>query len=360
MWSPIKIFFAGWVVLTGLSLRAQSTERNWDFSGQLLFDWRYFQKPSSVNGSTAFQLPWLSLSAVRQFEDQSELTFEIAGATPTANQIEVFFRRVSLRLPEAVAPSTDLEVGLIESGVTEIQRKYWSLSRLATEMDFPFQRWGYLPDTDYGVQIHSLLGDNWTLGLEMTNGEGRGMPEQSAHKDLLLWMAVEWSTETDRNWLITLQAARGGYPNVSQQDAAKERAAIGLWTSRHEGPTAHLEYLWASDPADAIDGKVAEQADLTAFGGTRVYAKGYSAHLSYDWQSPDSKRWSVFWRGDRWEPVRDQGNKAIESSHWGLVYGPRRNLQWVIYSAQTRFADQHSNAVRDQQSWRVSVFSEFN
>lgn len=361
----IKVFFVKFGIFVGLLMLAgpvlaDEEPSTWDFDGQLIFDLRYLQKPSANSGMSTFAVPWMSLSAVKEFDDESQLTIEGYGATPTNGTTEVHFRRVSFRVPEAVGVSTDLEVGLIENGLFDIQSQFWPLRRLATEMQFPLQRWGYLPDTDYGLQFHTLLGDNWTIGLQATNGEGLGQSEAGQRKDLALWMAVEWSGADDRNWLFSLLGVHGSYENIDASLAAKDRASVGLWTSRFEGWSANVEYDWAADPADAINGIVAEGVDLTTHGGERVQAQGYSGHLRYDWRTPEGKKWSVFTRTDHWEPIKGEGDKAITSSQLGLSYSPRPLLTWAIYNTQTAFADNHSTPARDQQSWRASVDLRFH
>lgn len=366
MSSGIKSFFFNptlflLFVASGLPTHAsESLESSWDFEGQAIFDFRLEQKPSANNGLSTFSLPWLSLSAVREFEDKSELALEVFGATPVTNSIEIQFRRIALTVAEAVGSSTDLELGLIENGFFEIQSKYWPLRRLSSEMRFPLQRWGYLPDTDYGFQLRTLLGDKWTLGFQATNGEGRGQAETGPRKDFSLWMTTEWSGSDDRAWLISLLGVRGAHESVASELASKDRASLAIWSTRFEGWSASLAYDWAADPADAINGKVAEQVNLTSKGGERVQAQGYTGHLRYDWRSPDGKHWSIWTGSERWEPVKGEGDRAIQSSHLGLTYTPRPLLTWAIYNTQTSFANNHSTAPRDQQSWRLSVDFRFN
>lgn len=327
----------------------------WEVQGEAIMDLRLHQKPSSLVGAGTFQLPWINLSFSREFSDGPEFTVEVMSTTPSTGTTDINLRQVAVLIPEVLGRSTDLQVGLIGNALFASEQRFYSYRRLANEFGFQLQRYGYLPDTDYGFQLETSLSESWSLGLQATNGEGRGKSETGPRKDFALWLAREWRFETGRSWLLTLFGSRGGYETVPPEDSIKDRAQISLWTTREEGLSLGAEYNWAMDSVDAINKVVADQVDLTVLGGQRVTAVGYVGYFRYQWLNLPGPAFSIFYRGERWEPVKGNTDYAIQSSQLGLGYRSRANVQWQIYNTLTNYGLTHSLTARDNQSWRISL-----
>ncbi len=332
----------------------------WEIEGEFVFDLRLHQKPSSLSGVGAFQAPWLSLAFTRDFEDETELIIEALTATPSSGTTEINFRQVAVKVPNVIGRSTDLAVGLISNGFFSLQQKFWPNRRTAAEFAFPLHRYGYTPDTDYGFELQTFLSDTWTMGLQFSNGEGRGKPETGLRKDFSFWLAREWSSIDGRSWLLGLYGVRGGYEAIAIDSNNKDRSQISVASTQSEGFSGGAEYSWAWDPADALNGVAADQVNLTTFAGTRVAGIGYAGYLSYDWKSGAGTAWSIFSRADRWEPIKGDGNYAIASSQLGVGYKPRDTILWMLYNSLTSYGQLHSLAARDQQSWRITVDLKFD
>ncbi|PWU17351.1 MAG: hypothetical protein C5B49_09045 [Bdellovibrio sp.] len=361
----------------------ESTAKKWKFEGEVVADLRYDQKPSGVNGNTQFEIPFLGLRLQKDFTEKSSFWVELDGATPTqgtvatsgsatggsaaggsaagegatnGNATEIFLNEVTYRT--AISPTGDLQLGLLISDVFTRQENYSPLRRLFAEMDYPFVTQSYLPESDYGFRIQGTIFESWSTGFSVTNGQGRGQVGQGTFKDIGTWFIGEWKTAAERQWMFMITYLQGGYQNIDLIQAVKQRASMSLWTQGKRGVGgvgAHVEYLVADDPADAISGKVAQGVDLTDLLGQRVHAQGFSGHLNYDWTGPEGE-WSAFIRSDRWEPVRGDGGRAISSSSFGLALQPQSGPQWILSNAATSFGPHHSVLARDQQSWRLSVY----
>lgn len=324
----------------------------WTVTGRLTFDYRIPQKPSGQAGISVFQLPWMSLQVDGFLDESSRLIGEVIAESPSAAASIVRLRQLSYQLHEDVDWPI-LEVGLFPSAFYRRLDHFWPWRRLASEFDHPFQRWTYLADSDYGLGVFKE-NPQWSWGFQVTNGEGVNQSETGPHKEFSLWAIREWGSVHEREWLLGMQVIRGGYENVGT-NAFKDRATVSLWMQEPAGLSAHLEYNYASDTVDAINGAVANQVDLTPYSGQRMAAIGYGGHLSFAWLEGFNRTWGLFIRGDRWEPVKGAGSRAIDSSHFGLTLQTRRQATWAFYNTQTTFAHEHSKAARDQQSWRFAL-----
>lgn len=354
----IKVFFA---LSLGMfsSVQASMLEGDWDLSGQMVMESRIYQKPSSLTGTSSFSIPWMTLDAQFVSRDGGELYLQFLGVSPApAGQNEFQLRQASFYLPEVLGESVDLRAGLLASELSQRLRPYWPLSNVSRELDFSMQRWGYQAFSDYGFEIFGDFAGSASWGFQMTNGEGQGNPEQGPQKDLQVWLAGEWGS--DSSVLTYLLARRGAYENIPVPKAMKERLALGVWMQRSVGWSGGIDVFVASDPVDAINGKVAESIDLTDLGGQRVKGRGASTLLRYSWNDSRERLWQAFVKADWLQPVAEDREREIMSQNFGITFSPRINVQWLLYHSQTWTGSLHNLNTKEQQSWRLALNVDLN
>lgn len=360
MFFRIKVFF---LLLFPVGMpsfsRASVLEGSWDLSGQVVMESRVYQKPSSMNGTSLFQIPWMTLDARFVSRDGGELFLEFLGISPPpVGQNDFVLRQASFYYPAVLGDSVDLRAGLLASELSQRLKNYWPIYRLSNDLDFALQKYNYQPYSDYGFELFGSFSQNWTWGLQVTNGEGRGVPEKGPQKDLQIFLAGEWGEE--RSFLVYLQGRRGGYENIPLEQAAKERLALGLWTQNPTGISAGLEGYMTKDPADAVNGIIAEQIDLTALGGQVIQGKGASVHLRYAWEDAQERIWQFFVKSDYLRPVAGDSERDVQGNNFGILYSPRVNVQWALYSSHVFTGQLHNVNTKEQQSWRLALNVDLN
>ncbi len=340
-------------------VKASVLEGGWDLSGQVVMESRVYQKPSSLSGTSAFQIPWLTLDARFVSRDGGELFLEVLGISPApAGTSEFQLRQASFFLPEVLGESVDLRAGLLASELSQRMKAYWPIHRLSNELDFSLQRWNYQAFSDYGFEVFGFFGSFGSWGFQATNGEGRGTAEKGPQKDLQVWIAAEWGEE--RTYLVYLQGRRGAYENIPAAQASKERVLLGFWSQMPEGWSAGLDMFATWDPVDAINGLVAESIDLTDLGGKRVHGRGASLAFRYAVFDGHEKLWQVFFKSDWLKPVFADSARDVRSHNFGLLYSPRVNVQWALYNSQTATEPGHNLNNKEQQSWRLALNVDLN
>lgn len=357
----IKVFFFLFFGTHSLAL-ASVLEGDWDLSGQMVMESRIYQKPSSLTGASSFSIPWMTLDARFVSRDGGELFLQFLGVSPApVGQNEFQLRQASFFLPQVLGESVDLRAGLLASELSQRLRSYWPVSNVANELDFSLQRWGYQAFSDYGFELFGNLGGDATTlvwGFQMTNGEGRGKPEQGPQKDLQAWIAAEWGS--DSAVLAYLMVRRGAYENIPVPQAMKERYVLGVWAQQNRGWSGGLDLFVTSDPVDAINGQVAESVDLTVMGGQRVKGRGVSTLVRYIWSDQQDRLWQIFAKSDLLEPVMEDKDRQVMSQNFGLMFSPRVNVQWVFYHSQTWTGALHNLNTKEQQSWRLALNVDLN
>lgn len=354
----IKIFFIFAMILS-VKGRAAVLEGSWDLSGQVVMESRIYQKPSSLNGTSLFQIPWMTLEAHFVSRDSGELFLEFLGISPPPTGTNEFqLRQASFFLPGILGEQVDLRAGLLSSELSQKLKGYWPYNRLSNELDFALQRWNYQPFSDYGFEVFANGASGFSWGFQATNGEGRGMPEKGPQKDLQVWIAAEGGQE--RNYLIFFQARHGAYENIPAPQATKDRVLLGVWTQKSEGWNAGLEAFMTWDPVDAINGLVAEQIDLTDLGGQRVRGQGASFNFRYAFLDSRSNLWQAFVKSDVLRPVAEDRERDLQGLNFGLLFSPRSNIQWALYNSQVATGIRHNINTKEQQSWRLALNVDLN
>lgn len=359
--SGFKLFLTALFVLFSVGERAWTSvlEGEWDFSGQMVFEGRVYQKPSSQSGTSQFSIPWMTLQSRYASRDGGELFLEFLGITPvTAPAQEFSLRQGSFFLPQILGEFTHLRAGLLASELSQKQIPFWPSYYLSRELGFSLERWGYQAFSDYGFEIFGSLSENWDWGLQLTNGEGRGQPEKGPNKDLQLWASRQWGEAQVH--LVYVSVRRGGYENIPSPVSPKERALVGYLLSSPEGLSGGLEIFAVSDPVDAINGQVAESIDLTDLGGQRVNGQGATVLLRYGFVNSAGRPWSLFLKSSHLQPVTTDRNRDVQDLNFGASYSPRESAALVLYHSQISTGSLHNTISKEQQSWRLALNVDLN
>lgn len=362
--SLIKFFFVGLgiFVVSGraFSQSESPTEpsghalkiRDVDFKGLLRTEGLLYLKPSGLAGQSRFQIPYANVEALIRTDMDVEIDLEAVYRSPVAaGQSEFSLPRLNARIP--VSEHSRLTVGLFESASLEGQLSFWPWDNAHRDLAFPGVRWGYLPLSDYGVEW-VYQGEAWRTGLSVTNGEGYQVRDQGPQKDFALWYSQRWGAVGDRQTELMLRLVHGGYENVPDAQARKQRYQASLISWSESGVFGGVESIWAQDPVDAINKLIADAVDLTDLGGQRVNAQIFSLTFGYSWGWREGQRWLLFGRSDSVQPVVGETERGIESNQLALSYAPSRGQEWIFHLSSLNYGERHAQSTRDEQIWRIS------
>lgn len=331
--------------------RAQVESLAW--RGQLGAESLLFLKPSGAAGTSRFQIPFAGLELSAELSGGVRAEFELTYQSPVAAGAELNPQRASLSTPVGEG-GLRFRAGLFEPAWLEGAEAFWPYDRYSRDLGWAFERWGYLRAADYGAELYHRT-EGGGFGVAVVNGEGVGAVEQGPQKDFHVWGGLDWRGEDGRRTELLLAAVRGGYENVPAVDAAKERLMLSLRSAAPAGWLAGAEALFARDPADSVNGRVADAADLIDRGGERIAGRLATLSLGYRSERPEGGgRHTFVARADAVEPIAGESDRGVTSTQWMYLYSPSPGAEWLVQISNLDYGDGHSNAIRDENTWRVS------
>lgn len=322
-----------------------------EWRGQVGAESLLYLKPSGLAGTTLFQIPFAGLELRADLSGGLRAEFELNYQAPVAAGNELNPQRANL---STTVGDLRFRAGLFEPAWLEGYEEFWPYDRYSRDLGWFFERWGYLRAADYGVELFHRT-DGGGFGIALVNGEGVRASEQGPQKDFHVWGGLDWRNEEGRRTELLLTAIRGGYENVPSVDAGKERVILSARSSAPEGWRAGLEAMFTRDPVDAINAKVVDGTDLLDRGGERIAGRMGSATLGYGGARAEAGgRHNLVARMDLIEPISGEGDRGVTSTQLLYLYSPTPGAEWLVQISNLDYGDRHSNAIRDENTWRVS------
>lgn len=323
-----------------------------DWRGHLGVESVLFLKPSGAAGTSSFQIPQAGLEVVVNFSAKVRADFELTFQSPIVAGNELNVQRASLQSDFGDGSLAQFRAGLFEPEWLRGGERFWPWDRYSRDFGWAFERWGYTSAADYGFEIFQRA-DRGGFGVAVVNGEGLRQTDTGPQKDFHVWGALDWRSESRATELL-FYAIRGGYENVPSIDSAKERYSLNLRSAADEGWLGGIESLFMRDPVDSINLKVVDLADLTDRGGERVSGRIGSLVLGYRFAKIGESQWQLFARRDQVDPIVDQAGRGVTAVQTGFFYSPRAGVDWLFFVSDLDYGERHSNAVRDENTWRLS------
>jgi hypothetical protein len=335
----IITLFLFWVSLA-------QAEVDFEASGYLVSEARWIQKPSGQSGQNSFSIPAAGLALNFEDERWGEIFFKGVTQSTNAGRARIQDLRASLALSSE--SFWRFEVGILQLEA-EAARAVSDFARKSIPEDqYSLVRWGYLPESDVGFRFVREDFDS-LISLSVVNGEGEAFSETGSNKDLHIFARKTWDSVA-----LEILLARGAFENVSAEESHHELAAVGLSYSGNSDWRAALQFFAGSDPADGVNGKVAEKINLTALGGQRLRSRGSRFEAAY-LLNPE---WQIAYRNDTLLTSENERGYDFQSQRLGLLFSPRKAWKWAADWVQTGAADLQAaslaGVIKDNQSWRFS------
>ncbi len=256
------------------------------------------------------------------------LTMEAGEKRDSAGYFDVATKHFFLEVTKFPFASSRFLAGLADLPWVPYEEAVWGYRFQGTV--FP-DREGYLTSTDLGVNWRmDLPRKRGDLHLSVVNGEGWAKPEIGKYKDVHLRFTLSpfragWAKDV----FLGAFGSTGNYDGVAAGQPRKRQRAILQGGYRGTHLRLMGSYLWADDPASAMQGK---HPSLAARAGQLAQARGFSLFAVFNLGlfSPQAEKWELIARHDRLDPDQFIPNNSHQRWILGGSYRWNPHVQTLL------------------------------